>query len=139
MELYAAALSRREAKFAGEIHDEADARTIRLTAMVEATLELYETQVPGMGKLLKNSAKRQNVAQNLLVENMPLMMLDPGELPHVFAEYMMWTYGRELEGGQVADTDYLKAAFLEGISRLPADGPERMIAGKNRFKWGELI
>ena len=139
VDVFREALKRQQKKFAGQVHSETDERSVRLTALLDATFELYKSQVPGMDVALKEPSNHRNMAQNLTVEYMPLLMLDPDELPRTFAEYTLWKFGNEEATEQIVDVEYLREAFQRGIALLPDETREATISGKNRFEWGKLL
>lgn len=139
VKLFQNALKRQQMKFAGRVHSETDERSVRLTALLDASFELYKSQVPGMDVALKDPSNSQNLAQNLTAEYMPLLMLDPDELPRTFAEYILWKFGSEQATEQIVDVEYLKEAFERGISLLPEETRETTISGKHLFEWGKLV
>lgn len=136
IELYQETLKLQRKKFAGKIHTDTDERSVRLTTLLEATLEIYRSQ-PSMDAALNDPSSRRNVVDNLTVEYMPLLFLDPDELPRTFAEYLLWKFGNDEAIEQPIDTEYLKGAFELGLSRLPDGGRERF--APDRFEWGKLL
>lgn len=139
LKLFQDALKRQQEKFAGQVHTEADERSVRLTALLDATFELYKSHVPGMDVALKETSYRRNMADKLTGEYMPLLMLDPDELPRIFVDYILWKFGIDQATRQMIDIEYLKEAFERGISLLPDEVREDTISGKHRFEWGKLV
>lgn len=136
--LYEDMLQEQQARFEGRIEDESSERTVRLAALLESKFELYRSRVPGMAVALEDPQHRRNMGQRLTVEYMPLLMLDPDELPSAFAAYMLWKFGSDETANQ-SDVAYLKDAFRTGLDRLPEESREAAIEGKHEFEWGKLV
>lgn len=137
-QLFSDALRRQQSKFAGRVHSETDERSVRLVALIDATFEFQKATVPALEVALADPTNRRNAAQKLSLEYMPLLMLDPEELPRAFAEYTLWQYGDE-RGSPTADVEYLKRIFREGIGRLPEKTQEAAIKSKHEYEWGKLV
>lgn len=139
VKLFHDTLTRQQSMFAGQVDSADDERGVRLNALLHATFELVESHVPGMDVVLKDPGNRRNMVMNLTMEYMPILMLDPGELPRAFAEYMLWKYGTDQALEQIVDIDYLKGVFQRGISLLPDETRAATISLKHRFEWGKLV
>ena len=139
LDLYRDALKDRQKQFAGQIHSEADERSVRLTALIDVSIKLYKSHLPGMDIALEDQTNRGNMAQNLSAEYLVFLMLDPDELPRVFAEYILWKFGTDEAVEKIVDVEYLKEAIKRGISLLPKETREATIAIKENHNWGRLI
>ena len=139
IELFEAAMRRQEAKFAGRVETEAQRRTLRQNALVEVSLRMYEAIVPGMDLALREGENREGLATRFREEYIPLLMIDPEDLPRVFADYLLWSLGGEQASVDLVDIDELKETFREAISLLPAGTRDATIKGKHRFEWGKLV
>jgi hypothetical protein len=112
-------------------------RSARLNAIARVSLDLYR-QVPGMAVLLEDETYLRRVLEGFVAEYTPLLMLEPEELPSVFAQYVVFAYGDE-SSAETADVDYLADAFRRGLSLLPDDARGDIEAGGRHFAWGQLL